>query len=123
MNPIQDESVRGCSWIGGNKVLLPKICHAYPDMMKLGTVVSKKDKKKLKNHVTHILSSIDTIIFHQESANIAISRNTDTDWILIYNSDFCNIFESLKVVLINMVKILVIPAKLSTQGLLKTKLS
>ena len=40
-NPIQDGHFRGCSRIGegGKKVPLPKICHTYPTMMKLGTVI------------------------------------------------------------------------------------
>ena len=42
-NPIQDELFRGCLRIwgggGGKKAPLPKICHTYPAMMKLGTVI------------------------------------------------------------------------------------
>ena len=40
-NPIQDGHFRGCSRMGGGggKPLLPKICHKYPTMMKLGTVI------------------------------------------------------------------------------------
>ena len=40
-NPIQDGSFRGCSrMVGAAKRLpLPKICHRYPKIMKLGTVV------------------------------------------------------------------------------------
>ena len=31
---------RGCSWMGGDKKsLLPKICHTYPTMMKVGTII------------------------------------------------------------------------------------
>ena len=40
INPIQDGCFGGCSWMGGAKRLpLPKICHTYPTMMKLGTVI------------------------------------------------------------------------------------
>ena len=36
VNPTQGD----CSWMrGGAKRPLPKICHAYPTMMKLGTVI------------------------------------------------------------------------------------
>ena len=35
INPIQDGLFRGCSRMG----LLPKTCHTYPTMMKLGTVI------------------------------------------------------------------------------------
>ena len=40
-NPIQDGLFRSCSWMGGGgkKAPLPKICHTYPKMMKLGTVI------------------------------------------------------------------------------------
>ena len=38
VNSIQDELFRGCSQMGGKKAPLPKICHRYPKMMKLGTV-------------------------------------------------------------------------------------
>ena len=36
VNPIQDGPFWGCSRMGGG---LPKICHTYPTMMKLGTVI------------------------------------------------------------------------------------
>ena len=42
-NPYQDGLFRDCSRIGGRgggkKTPLPKICHTYPTMMKLGTVI------------------------------------------------------------------------------------
>ena len=44
INPIQDGSVWGCSWMGGKKDPLPKICHTYPTMMKLGSVTKKIEK-------------------------------------------------------------------------------
>ena len=41
LNPIQDGLFRGCSRMGGGGLFvpLPKICHTYPTMMKLGTVI------------------------------------------------------------------------------------
>ena len=41
VNPIQDGLCRGCSRMGGGckKASLPKICHTYPTMIKLGTVI------------------------------------------------------------------------------------
>ena len=55
-NPIQDGHFCGCSQMGvrGKKVPLPKICHTYPTMMKLGTVISyiKKIQKIYKSHNT-----------------------------------------------------------------------
>ena len=38
-NPIQIESFLGYSRIGGKKSPLPKICHTYPTIMDLGTVI------------------------------------------------------------------------------------
>ena len=39
---------------------LPKICHTYPTMMKLYTVVLTQERsKKYIDHVTHHLSSAD----------------------------------------------------------------
>ena len=43
INPIQDGLFRGCSpmWRGETKnPSLPKLCHTFPTMMKLGTVIS-----------------------------------------------------------------------------------
>ena len=40
INPIQVEPFRDCSRMeGGKKAPLPKICHTYPTMMKLDTVI------------------------------------------------------------------------------------
>ena len=40
VNPIQDGLFQGCPRMeGAKKVPLPKICHTYPAMMKLGTVI------------------------------------------------------------------------------------
>ena len=54
-NPIQDGLFRGNSQIGETKKpLLPNICHTYPTMMKLGTVVPylKKIQKIYESHNT-----------------------------------------------------------------------
>ena len=63
----------------------PKICHTYPEMMKLGTVIPHLKKIQKMYHVAHPLSSADISIFHGKKANFLISRNTDTDCILIHN--------------------------------------
>ena len=40
-NPIRDGLFQGCARMGGGKKApLPKICHTYPTIMKLGTVIS-----------------------------------------------------------------------------------
>ena len=39
LNPIQDGPFRGCSRMGSKRPPNRKICHTYPTMMKLGTVI------------------------------------------------------------------------------------
>ena len=59
-SPIQDVHFWGCSRIEGGggggckKATLPKICHTYPKMMKVGTVVPylKKIQKICKSRDT-----------------------------------------------------------------------
>ena len=67
------------------------------------------------NHVTHPLSPAGISIFYWKS-----SRNTDIDWILRHNFSF-DFFKSLKIILINIVRILMMSAKMATLGFLKTK--
>ena len=106
-------------WTGGGQKAPPpppsllKICHSYPTMMTLGIVIpylKKVQKNKFKSLDTRCAEI--SILFHQKSANFAISRNTDTDCILTLHCIFhlhCRLhfaltsFESLKILLINMV--------------------
>ena len=46
VNPIQDGPFRRCSRIGegAKRLLLHKVCHTYPTMMKLGTVIFYQNK-------------------------------------------------------------------------------
>ena len=76
-------------WGGAKKPHLPKTCNKYLTMMKLDTVTPylKKIKKNM-NHVTYPLSCADISIFSWKSANFVLSRNTDTDCILIHNFQF-----------------------------------
>ena len=88
INPIQHGLFRGCSRMGerAKRLSLPKICHKYPTVMKLGTVIPyPKRSNKYMNHVTFPLSSAEISIFHRKLANFAISRNTDIDCILTHN--------------------------------------
>ena len=102
-------------WGEVKKASLPKICHTYPTMMKLGTV-----KPYLKNYVTHPLTSADISIFHRQSANFVISRNTDIDCILVHIFYFFQFFMSLlEILLIKLVIILTMSAKMATPGLVK----
>ena len=57
---------------------LPKICHAYPTMMKLDTVMPY-----LKNIIPWVL--VISAFFYRKLANFAVPSNTDIDCILIHN--------------------------------------
>ena len=88
-NPIQDGHFWGCSRMGGSKKApIPKICHRYPTMMKLGMVIPylKKIQKIYESRDTPspwvLLTSA---FFHRKSENFVISRNTDVDCISIHN--------------------------------------
>ena len=58
LNPIKDGHFWGCSRMGwrGKKAPLPKICHTYPTIMKLGTVIPypKKIQKIYESRDTHL---------------------------------------------------------------------
>ena len=105
---------------GPKRSLLLKICHTYPTMMKLGTVIPylKKIQKTHKSHDTP-LESADISILHRKSADFSVSRNTDIDCILKQFLTLSTVFESLKIVLINMVTILMMSTKIATLGLLE----
>ena len=80
-NPIQDGHFRGCSWMGGGqKGPLPKICHEYPTMMKLG-----EDPKNIWITWHNPWVLLTSEFFYRKSADLVISRNTDIDYILIHN--------------------------------------
>ena len=55
-------------WGGGKKGHLPKICHTYPAMMKLGTVIPylKKIQKIYESRDTNPVNSADISIFSPE---------------------------------------------------------
>ena len=60
-----------CSWMGGQKSLPSKICHAYSTMMKIGivTLYLKKRAKKHINQVAYPLISADISIFSLDISN------------------------------------------------------
>ena len=76
LSPIQDGHFLGCSQMGGGeRLLLPKICHTYPAMIKLGTVIPYlKNIQKYINHVTHLLSSADISIFPPEISKFCCNK-------------------------------------------------
>ena len=100
-NPLQDELFRGCSliWKGGGdrKAPIPKICHTYPTMMKLGTVVPPKEDSKNIWIMWHILWVLLTsAFFHQKSANFAYQeiQIEIAFWYIISNSfNFPRVFK------------------------------
>ena len=65
---------------------LPKICHTYPAIMKLGTVIPnlKKIQKIYELPDTHF-ESPKISISYRKSENFPLPRNTDIDCILTYN--------------------------------------
>ena len=87
LNPIQDGPFQGCTlMMGGGKGGRAKICHTYLIMMKLGScTLAKEDPKKYMTHVIHTLNSADISTFYRKSANVAISKNTDIDCILVHS--------------------------------------
>ena len=63
INPIQDELFQGCSRMrGGFLPTLPKICHTYPTMMKLGRVIPypRRTQTIYKSRDTSLDTSLDT---------------------------------------------------------------
>ena len=106
------------------KGLLPKICHTYPAMMKLGAVIHylKKIQKIYEScgtplefcwHQYFFTGNQQILIYQEIQIQIAV-------WYIISHS--YNFFESLKIVLINMVTILMILPNIATLGLLELKI-
>ena len=91
-----------------DRVPLPKICHTYPEVMKLGTVIPylKKIQKTYKLCNTPFEFCLHQHFFYQKSAVIVISRNFNIGYISIIKTlIFWTFFEPLKVFLINMVHV------------------
>ena len=96
-------------------VPLPKICHTYPTIMKLGS-------KKYTNHVTHLLRSADSNIFFTRNQQILLYEEIQIQiafWFII--SNFSTFFVSLKIFLINTYTILTMSTKMVTLSLLIIK--
>ena len=72
-------------WEEAKKALLPKTCHIYLALMKLGTVIPYLKKiKKIYIYISqrHLLSFVDMSFFYQKSTIFVISRNTSKKCIL-----------------------------------------
>ena len=68
--------------------LLPKICHMYPTMMKLGTVIPYLTtiRKTHKSHEPRVL--LTSAFFHQKSTTFVMSKNTFIDCILMFQVSY-----------------------------------
>ena len=102
---------------------VPKICHTYPTMMKLGTAIPfpKKiqDLYELRDTLLefrwhqHFLTEISKFCYIKE---YRYWFHVDTSFIILPT-----FLQSLRIVLINMVTILMMSAKMAIPGLLKIK--
>ena len=110
INPFDDGSFRGCSRLCEQKVPFHKVCHSYPPLIKLGTVIPyiKKIQKTYRSR--------ETLSYFWWKNPPEISN-----FCYIISNSF-NFFQSLKVDLIKMVAILTISAKLATRSLPKVKI-
>ena len=121
VNPIPDGYFSGGSRMVWTKVPLSKICHTYPTVMKLGTVIPYLKKiQKYMNHVTRLLTSTDISIYSPKISKFYYIKKQG--FRLHFSTQFLIIsafLESLKICLINLVTILVMPAKMATPSLLK----
>ena len=113
-------------WWGGGELkgsLLPKICHIHATIMNLGTVICYLKKiQKIYDHVTYSISSVDISTFSPEISKFCYIKKyryrLDFDTLFLIRFIF---FYYLRIVLINVVTILMMPAKTSTLGFLNIK--
>ena len=105
---------------GVKKDLLPNICHTYPTMMKVGTVIPflKKIQKKYKLFGRPV-EFYRHQHFSSEIGNFCYVKKYRYRLHLI--PILLHFSESLKVALLKMVAILIVSAKLETIGLLKIR--
>ena len=107
---------------GAKRSLLPKICHTHSAMVKLGTVISyiNKIQKAYQPRDTLLAFCWHQHFFNGPSENFFISKKYG--YRLHFNTKFLfllTLFESLRVVLINIVAVLIMPVKLAALGFLK----
>ena len=106
--------------VGAKRLPLPKICHAYPTMMKLCTVMPYLKKIEKLYHVTHSMSPANISSFLLEISKFGCIKkhiyrlHFDTKSLILLT-----FLESLKIVLTKKVIILMMSAKMATPGLLK----
>ena len=108
-------------WGGAFLAPFPKICHTYPTMMKLGTVIPylKKFQKLYRSHDTPLgfcwhqqfFTGNQQILLYQEIQTYIPSR-----YIISNSFNFSWVFKG------SLITILMMSAKMATPGLLKTKI-
>ena len=109
---------------GPNRPTLPKICHTYPTMMKLGTIIPYLKR------IREIYGSRETCLefcWHQQffNGNQQILLYQEIMYRLHFETKLLillTFLESMKIILIKKVAILVMSAKMATPGLLKIKI-
>ena len=102
----------GCSLLGGQK--------STPSLNLAQLYLTQRRSKKYMNHVTHPFSSADISIFSPEISKICYIKKYR--YRLYFDTWFLSILtflESLYIVIVNMVKILMMSAKMATTTLLK----
>ena len=70
-------------WGGAKRAHLPKICHTYDETWHSYTLPKEDPKIWVMWHTSWVV--LTSAVFHQKSANFAISENTDIDSILVHN--------------------------------------
>ena len=102
---------------GAKKAPLPKICHTYPKMMKLGTAIPYLRKiQKNMNHVTHPPSSVDIRFFSQEISKFCYIKEYRYRYKIFNSFNFSSVVKdwfNKKVIILKKKK------KMATPGLLK----
>ena len=105
---------------GSKRPSLPKICHTYPTMMKLCTVMPYLKKVQKLYHLTHPMSPANTSSFLLEISKFGCVKkhmyrlHFDTKFLILLT-----FLESLKIVLTKKVIILMMLAKMAIPGVPK----
>ena len=118
------EAPHGSGWWAAKRSSLPKICHTYPTMMKLGSVIPylKNFQKLYESRDTPLGSADISIVLPEISKFCYIKKYRYRIHLDTYFLTLLTFLESLTIVLINMVKVLMVSAKMTTPGLLKIKI-
>ena len=86
LNPVQDGLFRGCSPMEGQKGPLLKIYQgSWNDETWQGYILPKEDPKNIWITWQTSWFLLISAFFHWKSANFAISKSTDIDYILIHS--------------------------------------